>query len=92
MESVRASASSDAELLACRELDAALRLKQATSTYLRQTQHGRNVQREFVRGNMHSAHGRREALRAIVPHHERTEVCPYFRANAGCPGSELTRP
>jgi len=39
---------SDAGLLACRELDGALGLTEAASTYLRETRGGRNVQHELV--------------------------------------------
>jgi len=39
---------SDAGLLACRELDEALGLTQAALTYLRETRGGRNVQHELV--------------------------------------------
>jgi hypothetical protein len=39
---------SDAGLLACRELDGALGLTEAAPTYLRETRGGRNVQHELV--------------------------------------------
>jgi len=39
---------SDAGLLACRELDGALELTEAAPTYLRETRGGRNVQHELV--------------------------------------------
>ena len=39
---------SDAGLLACRELDGALELTEAAPTYLRETWGGRNVQHEIV--------------------------------------------
>ena len=39
---------SDAGLLACRELDGALELTEAAPTYLRETRGGRNVQHEIV--------------------------------------------
>ena len=39
---------SDAGLLACRELDGALGLTEAVPTYLRKTRAGRNVQHELV--------------------------------------------
>ena len=39
---------SDAGLLACRELDGALELAEAVPTYLRETREGRNVQHEIV--------------------------------------------
>ena len=43
-----AKITSDAGLLACRELDEALRLTEAAPTYLRETRGGRNVQHELV--------------------------------------------
>ncbi|TLN21536.1 IS1380 family transposase [bacterium] len=43
-----ARVTSDAGLLACRELDAALGLTEGASTYLRETRGGRNVQHELV--------------------------------------------
>ena len=43
-----ARVTSDAGLLACRELDGALGLTEAASTYLRETRGGRNVQHELV--------------------------------------------
>jgi hypothetical protein len=39
---------SDAGLLACRELDGALELTEAAPTYLEETREGRNVQHEIV--------------------------------------------
>jgi hypothetical protein len=43
-----AKITSDAGLLACRELDGALGLTEAAPTYLRETRGGRNVQHELV--------------------------------------------
>ena len=43
-----AKITSDARLLACRELDGALGLTETAPTYLRETRGGRNVQHELV--------------------------------------------
>ena len=81
-----AKVTSDAGLLAVRELDDALRLSQLAERMLTEMRTGRNIQHELVAllrpGHVHSAHDWKELLEPVVVRYRDSGLRKYLRADA----------